>query len=382
MINSVCGVGSTGRICTDLYDVFTKEGHECCIAYGRGTAPANYETYKIGNEIDNYWHVFETRFFDNHGFASRKATKKFLDFVRTFKPDIIHLHNIHGYYLNVKLLFNYLNNEFKGKIYWTFHDQWAFSSHEAYIFENQKDKKRLLEYPKSYISLHENLKRKENLFLSNENMVIISPSHWLAESARASFFKNTPIVVINNGIDLKKFEPASFSHLEEKYDLKDKKIILAVSNIWDSRKGLNHIEQLSDLLDDSYQIVVIGNVKQKIDKILYIDKTESIDELISWYSFATFFVNPTMMENFPTVNIEALACGTPVITFDTGGSPEIIDEYSGAVTSKKTAESIAYEIKKKRVFEKENCVDRAARFSKRSMVFGYLNLFQTGKSAL
>src|SRR5690554_5825707 len=121
IINSVCGVGSTGRIATDLYDQLIREGHECCIAYGRGTSDEKYNTYKISNKLDNYWHVFETRFFDNHGFASRRVTKKFIGFIEEYAPDVIHLHNIHGYYLNVKILFDYLS-QFTGKIIWTFHD--------------------------------------------------------------------------------------------------------------------------------------------------------------------------------------------------------------------------------------------------------------------
>lgn len=388
-INSVCGYGSTGRIATDLYDVLEKEGHECCIAYGRGNAPQGYNVIKIGNEIDIVNHIMKTRLFDLHGFGSKKATMKFINQIEDYKPDIIHLHNIHGYYINIEILFEYLST-LTIPIIWLLHDQWAFSGHSAYFKINNDgsipkenlDFKQRLDYPKSYFldNSYKNFLRKKELFTKVKNMTIVTPSYWLENLVRNSFLSTYDIKVIQNGIDLNIFRPYK-SGFRNKYKLEDKKIILGVANIWEERKGLKYFDQLADQLEDSFKIVLVGvdkRTKKKINSnILCISKTENVKELAEIYASANIFLNPTLEDNFPTTNIEALACGTPVITFNTGGSPESLNEKTGKVIENGDFERL-YDFILNFNYEKENiqnCRKQAQNFEKNDVYNKYLSLY-------
>lgn len=356
-INSVCGVGSTGRIVTDLYKVLEKEGHECVIAYGRGTAPEEIKTIRIGTDFDNYMHVAKTRVFDKHGFGSTKATKEFIEKVKEYDPDIIHLHNIHGYYINIEILFNYLKEANK-KVVWTLHDCWAFTGHCAYFDYVECDKWKFRcekcpqkrEYPTSNLLDNSkwNYEKKKKIFKGVKDLTIITPSKWLAGLVKESFLSEYKVEIINNGIDLEIFKPIE-SNFREKYNLKDKIIILGVASVWDRRKGLKYFVELSKMLNENYKIVIVGvNEKQKKElpsNILSIIKTNNTIELAEIYSVADIFLNPTLEDNFPTTNLEALACETPIITFDTGGSGEcIIDNNCGVLIKKKDTDEIVKNI--------------------------------------
>ena len=334
-VNSVC-YGSTGKICKDLYDLAEDHGYECCIAYGRGKAPKEYKTIKIGNQLDIYSHVVKTRLFDSHGFGSKNATKKFLKQLDNFKPDIIHLHNIHGYYINIEILFNYLKKHNEIKIIWTLHDCWAFTGHCAYYIYSQCEKWKndckqcnyYKEYPKSKkCNSSDNFINKKSIFSGLSNMTIVTPSDWLNEEVSSSFLRNYPIKVIHNGISIDNFKYTNLQ-LKDKYNLKDKKLILGVASIWDNRKGLNDFLELSKYLNGEYHIVLVGlNDKQQKElpkNILGIQRTENIDELASWYSEADILFNPTLEDNYPTVDLEAQACGTPVLAYDSGGTKETL----------------------------------------------------------
>ena len=332
-INSVCN-GSTGTICKTLYKAAVEAGHECCIAYGRGEAPKGFKTIKIGNKLDIYLHVLKARLFDASGFGSKQATKELIKKIDEFKPDIIHLHNIHGYYVNIEILFKYLKEHPEIKKIWTLHDCWAFTGHCPH-FEYEKCEQwkneckkciRRNEYPKSLIDrCNKNYWLKKSSFTNVDNLMLVSPSNWLMNLIKDSFFKEYPIEVINNGVDTSIFKHTE-SNIKERYGIKNKKVILGVASVWDKKKGLDTFIEISKQLDNEYQIVLIGLNKKQIKKlpsnIIGITRTENVEELVKWYSAAEVFFNPTLEDNYPTVNLEAIACGTPVVTFNTGGSPE------------------------------------------------------------
>ncbi|WP_349404110.1 glycosyltransferase [Clostridium perfringens] len=335
-INSVCGVGSTGRIATDLYKVLEEQGHECVIAYGRGTAPEGIKAIKIGTDFDNYMHVAKTRLFDKHGFGSTKATKEFIKKVKEYDPDVIHLHNIHGYYINIEILFDYLKKADK-KIIWTLHDCWSFTGHcshfdyiGCYKWKDGCDKcPQKKEYPNSILKDNSawNYEKKKQLFTSLNNITIVTPSKWLAGLVKDSFLNRYSIKVINNGVDLEIFKPTK-SNFREKHNLQDKTIVLGVASVWTKKKGLDYFIKLAKKLNDSFKVVMVGiseKQKKRLPKnILAIPRTNNISELVEIYSSADIFLNPTLEDNFPTVNLEALACGVNILTFDTGGCKETI----------------------------------------------------------
>ena len=335
MINSVCGIRSTGRICTDLAQELEKQGHEVKIAYGRESVPDEFHKYavRIGDDLDVKIHGLMARLFDASGFGSKVATKKFISWVKEFDPDIIHLHNIHGYYINIEVLFEYLKTCGK-KIIWTLHDCWAFTGHSAFCDAAHCEKwekgcsdcSQIKEYPKSYRDNSKaNWKRKKYCFTGVPNLTIVTPSHWLAGLVKRSFLKEYPVKVIHNGIDTSKFRPLK-NDFRQVYGLENKFILLGVSSVWNDLKGYSDFIKLSSMLSDEYRIVLVGLNKQQIEalpeNIIGIEKTNSIKELAYIYSSADLFLNLTYCDNYPTVNLEARACGLPVVTYNTGGSPE------------------------------------------------------------
>lgn len=337
MINSVCGVGSTGRICTDIADMLLSQGHECKIAYGRGEVPEKYRdiSVRIGSTFKVYCNVLKSRLFDNEGFNAVGATKKLVRWIKEYDPDVIHLHNIHGYYLNVKILFDYLKTSGK-KIIWTLHDCWAFTGHCAYFDCPYCDKWRtecgkcirVKDYPQALIShAKRNYKRKKQTFCGVPNLTIVTPSKWLSGLVEQSFLSEYQTVVINNGIDLSVFKPTE-SDFRERFGLTDKKIILGVASVWEKRKGFNDFLELAKLIDDSYRIVLVGvndkQLKMLPSSVIGIKRTNNVKELAEIYTAADVLFNPTYEDNYPTVNLEAQACGTPVITYPTGGSVESV----------------------------------------------------------
>lgn len=338
-INSVCGIGSTGRICTDLAQQFEKEGHTVKIAYGRSNyVPEQFQKYavRIGTDWDAKLHALQTRLFDTHGFGSKRATKQFLQWADQYNPDLVWLHNIHGYYINVEMLFNWLKSRPQTQIKWTLHDCWAFTGHCAHFTMANCNKwqihcekcPQLHRYPASFTdNCKNNFDRKKSAFTGVKNMTLITPSKWLADLVKQSFLKEYPVEIVYNTIDKSIFKPTP-SDFREKYGLENKKIILGVASTWDERKGLNDFIKLAKMLDDKYSIVLVGLTDKQIKSLpkncLGIKRTNSPQELAAIYTAADVFFNPTYEDNYPTVNLEAQACGTPVITYDTGGCRETI----------------------------------------------------------
>lgn len=335
MINSVCGIRSTGRICTDLATALEARGHEVKIAYGRETVPEQFQKYavRIGSDLDVKLHCIKARLLDASGFGSKQATEKFISWVKEWNPDVIHLHNIHGYYINIEDLFDYLRTCGK-KIIWTLHDCWAFTGHTAYCDAIHCEKwktgcgkcPQIGEYPKSYVDRSKrNWNRKKDLFSGISNMTLVTPSKWLAGLVSESFLGEYHVHVIHNGIDTTQFQPLK-NDFREIYHLENKFIILGVATVWNDMKGYTDFIKLADMLDESYQIVMVGleeaQIKTLPNNILGIKQTASVKELAQIYSASDVFLNLSYCENYPTVNLEARSCGTPVITYKTGGSAE------------------------------------------------------------
>lgn len=336
-VNSVCGVGSTGRICCDLADKLTAEGNECKIAYGRGKVPVEYTkyAYKIGSFIDVYWHVLMTRLFDRHGLASKMSTRKFIKWANDFNPDVLWLHNIHGYYINYEILFSWIKSRPNMKVKWTLHDCWAFTGHCAYFSYVGCNKWKhycenclqINKYPKSLFieNSYSNFFKKKNSFSNVDNLKLIVPSEWLKNLLADSFLYNYPTKVQYNKVDEGIFKPTK-SDIREDLGLNNRIIVLGVANVWDKRKGLDDFIKLSNRLSEKFIILLIGLSNTQINKlptnIIGLSKITDKHDLAKYYSIADVLVNPTKEDNYPTVNIEAQLCGCKVITYNTGGCAE------------------------------------------------------------
>lgn len=350
-INSTVNWGSTGKIAEQIGECAMAHGWESYIAYGRMANHSNSTLIRIGNRASQAWHLIISRLFDKHGLGSRCATKKLIRKIEKIKPDIIHLHNIHGYYINYRILFDYLNST-NISVVWTLHDCWSFTGHCAHFVEadcfkwkEQCDNCVLKNsYPKTYFSSAKtNFELKRQLF-SSTNTTLVPVSNWLSQFVGQSFFKNKDRAVIHNGININTFRPLS-SKLNTHIN------ILGVSSVWDKSKGLFDFVKLREVLDTNrFNITLVGLTKQQIDNlpkgIIGIERTNSVDELVQLYNDADIFINPTYADTFPTTNLEALACGTPVITYRTGGCPEAVTPETGIVVEPSDINAVAQAINK------------------------------------
>lgn len=393
-INSVCGIGSTGRIATDIHTILVLQGHQSTIAFGRFTPKNCDHTIRIGNRVDNYLHVAQTRLFDTHGFCSARATKELIAKIRALNPDVIHLHNLHGYYLHVGLLFEYLKLN-DTPVIWTLHDCWPFTGHCSHFDfigcglwkKACHDCPLKAEYPKTLFidRSKKNYQQKKRSFTGVGNLTIVTPSEWLADLVGASFLQAYAIKVINNGVDLNIFKPTS-SDFRKRYNLVGQFLILGVSFVWNERKGQQYFYDLARQLLPDEKIVLVGindhQIKQLPAGIIGIPRTNSASELAGIYSASDLFVNVTLEDNFPTANLEALACGTPIVTFNTGGSPECLGDGCGLVVERGDLPGLIAAIKTIRKNGKEyysaKCRQRAEDFYDKNDRFAeYIELYKS-----
>lgn len=337
-VNSVCGVGSTGRIATDIHHELVANGHVSMIAFGRNKPKNCNNVYRIGLMKNILADVIMTRVFDRHGIMGKQATREFCAMIDAYQPDLVHLHNIHGYYVNIGMLMRYLKQK-DIPVVWTLHDCWSFTGHCAYFdfpkCERWKEScgncPRLHDYPKSLFWDHtiQNRRIKKELFSGFTNLTLITPSLWLKDLVKQSFLKNYPTKVIPNGIDLSKFKPTS-SDLREKYQLENKRVYLSVAMVWDRRKGFDDLKELARNLNENEQLILIGLTKSQIGElpsnIIGIERTNSVDELAAFYSMSDVTLVPSYEDNYPTVVLESLACHTGVVAYHTGGIPEMSRE--------------------------------------------------------
>lgn len=392
-INSTYNWGSTGRIAEEIGQIIINEGGESYLAYGRYHNAGLSKAIRIGNTLNIYNHVLQSILFDRHGLASKNATLNLVKQIKSINPDIIHLHNIHGYYLNYPLLFEFLS-KINVPVVWTLHDCWPFTGHCAYFdfvncdkWKKQCDNCQALNtYPKTFIdSSKKNYLLKKELLTKVPNLVLVPVSNWLDNLISKSFLSHYNTHVIHNGINLEIFKPTIDKTIINKYCLKDRFIILGLTNIWAERKGLNDILELNQIINhDLFQIVLVGLTKKQIKQlpqsIVGIPRTDSVQDLVKLYSHAGVFINPTWEDNFPTTNLEALACGTPVITYDTGGSPEAIDDKTGYVVPRGDVNQLYEAIKKVQEgnIKREDCRQRAEKFyNKEDRFREYIDLYKS-----
>ena len=334
--------GSTGSIMMGLHRELLEAGHESYVAWARGREPEGNREIKIGAMADVYIHGIYVRMTGRMGFGSKRATKQLLKRLDEIKPDVVHLHNIHGYYLNIKLLFQWLADH-DCQVRWTLHDCWAFTGHCAYFtyvkcaqWKNHCAHKtpcpQLHTYPKTVCkgNCARNYEDKKRLFnlLPADRMTIVTPSQWLADLVRQSFLAKYPVEVRHNTIDTNVFKPTP-SDFRERYGIGDRFMILGVASPWTERKGLKDFARLAHELDsDRYAVVLVGLSKKQVEAlpsgVIGLERTSSPQELAQIYTAADVYFNPTLEDNYPTVNLEAEACGTPVVTYDTGGCGETI----------------------------------------------------------
>ena len=346
LINSVCGIGSTGRICTDLAEAFERDGHEVKIAYGRSPyVPEQYRKYavQISPHISVKINALKARLFDNEGLNAKKTTQEFLSWANDFDPDLLWLHNLHGYYINYEMLFEWIKSRPQMQVKWTLHDCWAFTGHCVYFTMMKCDQwkthclhcPQTRQYPKSIFAdrSKKNFNKKKNAFVGVKKMTLITPSNWLANLVKQSFLNVYPIEVRYNTIDTTVFKPTP-SDFREEHGIQNKTIVLGVASAWDQRKGFDDFIKLSSILDDRYIIVLVGVSEKQIMKlpenIIGLEKTNNTKELAEIYTAADVFLNLTYEDNYPTVNLESQACGTPCITYRTGGSVESVPQYNVA----------------------------------------------------
>lgn len=394
LVNTVVGTGSVGRLVEGLYHTLSANGYECLVAYGRGMAPADINSYRIDQDLDVYIHGGLSRLTDRHGFYSKHATQEFINIIEDFNPDIIHLHNVHGYYLNIKVLFEYLKKK-DIRIIWTLHDCWTFTghcSHFEYIGCNKWVSgcyacEQLSEYPKSLgkDNSDRNYREKKELFTGFDKMTLVTPSWWLASRVEQSFLGEYHTVVVPTGIDLDVFHPVYeerkgdnlIFRLRNNLNLRNKNVILGVANPWRERKGLLQFVNLSKMLNERCAIVLLGLNDEQLselpENIIGIGHTDSTEELAALYSMADIYVNMTLEDTFPTTNIEALACGTPVVTYRSGGSAESIDDTCGISVERNSVQGVVAAIdtilsQKGTAYTQEDCV-RRARLYDREMRF-------------
>lgn len=393
-INSVINSGSTGRIAEEIGQTAIESGWKSYIAYGRNDRPSQSELIKIGNDWDIKMHGIQTRLFDRHGLGSKSATKELIGKIKEISPDIIHLHNIHGYYINIEILFNYLRKT-NIPVVWTFHDCWPITGHCSYFtfVGCEKWKKKCYDcpqktsYPASWLvdRSEKNFHLKKELFTSLPNLTLVPVSNWLSEILMESFLQDYPVKLIHNGINTCVFKPSSSKAFRSKHDLVHKFLLLGVASDWSPRKGLKDFIKLSKNLNSEYQIVLVGLSREQIEhlpeNILGIERTESVEELAELYASSDVYVNPTYEDNFPTTNLESLACGTPVITYKTGGSPEAIDELTGIVVEQGNIAKLIDAIKMVKSNGKQSyseaCLNRAHRlYKKEDRYQEYIELYK------
>ena len=394
-INTVANSGSTGRIAEEIGKCAIAHGWESYVAYGRGNPVSASHLIRVGTDMDMRWHGLETRLLDNHGLSSRRATRAFVRRLREIKPDIVHLHNIHGYYLNYEILFDYLAEE-GVPVVWTLHDCWSFTGHCSHFIFTKCEQwksgclhcahKRVYPGAVCLSRSAKNYKDKRESFTKPANVTMVPVSHWMEGLLKDSFLNGHKVHCISNGVDVEAFAPLQ-DRAAARRSLgigEGRKLILGVSSVWNDSKGLKDFGRIRALLPQECVMVLVGmspvQARNLPDGITGLGRTRNQQELARWYAAADVFVNPTHADTFPTVNMEALACGTPVVTYaGTGGSEEQVDKLTGRVVPEGDISAMVTAIEDvvARPEMREACRERALRLYNNADRFSeYVDLYE------
>lgn len=392
LINSVLNYTSTGKITELTGRAAVKEGWEVIAAYGRRQVDSHLKSYRIDSKLENYWHGFMSAIFDNQGLSSSFATRRLIRLIDEYKPDVVHMHNLHGYYINIKILFEYLNKT-NINVVWSLHDCWPLAGHCTHFVRTNCDKwltgcghcpqKKF--YPKTFLfdQSARNYRIKKNLVGSNPNLHVVGASSWICDMVKSSYMQNAVIHKIYNGIDTTIFHPTCGK-------IEGKIRVMGIANGWGVSKGLHDYFKLRTMLDPSrYEIMLVGlndeHIAQVPEGIIAVKRTDTIEELmerlLDYYSSCDAVLNLSYADTFPTTNLEALACGTPVITYDTGGCPDAVDESTGIVVPQGDLVAIVDAIKKVeskgKGYYTEACRNRAVKeFDKETQYIKFVKLYE------
>ena len=393
-ISGAINFGAPGRIVEQIGLLAQKRGYEVLVAHSsRNENPSQLPHFPITSKSQEVFHAVGAKILDLHGLLSIKPTKELVKRMIEFKPDIIHLHNIHGYFCNFKVLFEYLDS-IDTPVVWTMHDCWPFTGRCFHFVGANCDKWKTGCYDcqseagytvSKYVDRSKTLYAlKKQLFCGVKNLTMVPVSDWQASFLKDSFLKDCSICTIHNGVDLKNFVPMDGSRLRKKHNLDGKYVILGVASPWSNRKGLADFYKLRTVLPEEYVIILVGLTPAQVESmpagILGISRTESQQELAEYYSMSDVFVNMTYLDTFPTVNLEALACGTPVITYRTGGSPEAVDEKTGLVVPQGDVNALVAAIcqLREKPLSREDCRKRAeVCFDKDKCFQQYIDLYNS-----
>jgi len=392
-LNTFCGTGSTGRIAVQIAKTAAEHGAQGVVGFGAGSVPEEAETYalRIGGPVGRKWHGALRKLLDAEGYGSVCATRRLIAFLREYQPDVVHLHNLHGCYVNHRLLFAYLRKA-NVPVLWTLHDCWAFTGHCAYFDLAGCNRWRTVCHrcpqKKSYPvcvgigGSRRNFRRKRRLFTSVPNLTLVAPCAWLRGLVSQSFLAGVPSRVIYNGVDRAQFRPVE-SDIRARYGIEERYLVLAVASEWEERKGLKYLPRLAGKLGAEYRVAVIGLTREQANALpanmLGLTRTADADELTKWYSAADCVVNPTLEDNMPMVNLEALACGTPVVAFDTGGCPEAVNEACGAVVPKGDGQALCeavLNVAPRKAELRPACLAQVERFDSQKSAEAYWALYQ------
>lgn len=383
--------GSTGSIMLNISEAADEKGHDSYVSFAKSRT-SNKKVIKngvsIGSIVERNVHLKLAYYTGLNGSFSIFSTKRFLRKIDIIKPDIIHLHNLHNCYINLKLLFDYIKKK-RIQVVWTLHDCWAFTGQCTHFTLTNCEKwknqcyecPQYKEYPASRIDMTRKMySLKKEWFNGVENLTLVTPSQWLADKVKQSFLRGYPVKIINNGIDLNIFKPIK-SDFRSKYNLSKKKIILGVANPWSKGKGLDIFVELAKKVDKSYKIVLVGLSSEQLksipSNILGLPKTNNTQELVGIYSSADYFVNPSIEETMGLVTVESIACGTPAIVSNFTAVPEMLNSESGIVIDKYDADTFYKAIKSNNKFKQENLLKWAENFELKRKYKDYILLYES-----